>query len=169
METADNVYFAELMEELNKELAIYKELLSIAGKKTDILVKGDVKVLGEITEIEQDLVLKLGRIEARRCDIVKQIAAFYKKEVTDVNARFFESVLPEDKLTEFTRIFQELKDVLAKLEQKNKTNEKLINRALDYIKFSIEIITEAGKETAVYDAKGKNSGEGALRLIDKKA
>jgi flagellar biosynthesis/type III secretory pathway chaperone len=169
METADNVYFAELIDELNNELSIYKELLSIAGKKTDILIKGNVKVLSEITGIEQDLVLKLGRIEARRFDIVKQIASFYKKDVSDVNASFFESILPPEELARFTRVFHELKNVLAELEHKNNTNEKLIKRALDYIKFSLEVITEVGKETSVYDARGKNSGEGALRLIDKKA
>lgn len=43
---------------MRQQLEAYKELLSLA-EKTDILVKGDVKLLGEITDIEQNLILKL--------------------------------------------------------------------------------------------------------------
>lgn len=169
METEKNVYFSELIEELNNELSIYKEFLSLAEKKTGVLVKGDVKTLSEITGIEQNLVLKLGRIEERRLNIVKKIAASFGKDINEINAGFFEEVLSSDELTEFNRVFSELKSVLSELKDKNSTNEKLIKRALDYIKFSLDVITEAGKDISVYDARGNNSGKGALRVIDKKA
>lgn len=169
METEKNIYFSELIEELNNELSIYKEFLSLAEKKTGVLVKGDVKTLSEITSIEQNLVLKLGRIEERRLNIVKKIAASSGKDINDINAEFFEEVLSSDELAQFKRAFGELKSVLSELKQKNNTNEKLIKRALDYIKFSLEVITEAGKDMSGYDARGNNSGQGALRVIDRKA
>lgn len=169
MGTEKGVYFSELIEELSNELSIYKEFLSLADKKTGVLVKGDVKTLSEITGIEQDLVLKLGKIEERRLNIVKKIAALSGKDIKDIDAEFFEKTLSSDELGQFRRISSELKTVLSELKNKNSTNEKLIKRALDYIKFSLEVITEAGKDVSVYDARGNNSGQGALHVVDKKA
>lgn len=169
METERDVYFSELIEELSSELSIYKEFLALAEKKTGVLVKGDVKTLSEITGIEQNLVLKLGRIEERRLNIVKRIAASSGKDIKDIGAEFFEKTLSSDELGRFKSVSCELKRVLSELKQKNSINEKLIRRALDYIRFSLEVITEAGKDVSVYDARGNNSGQGALRVIDKKA
>ena len=63
-----------LIKVMRDQLEIYKELFNLAEKKTDVLIKGDVKILGEITEIEQDLIIKLGKLEEERYDIVSKIA-----------------------------------------------------------------------------------------------
>ncbi|ADL08338.1 flagella synthesis protein FlgN [Thermosediminibacter oceani] len=153
----------ELVENLKRQLEIYEELLGLSEKKTDILVKGDVKTLGEITEIEQELIVRLGRIEEERIKIVAVIAG------GEITVSRLEEKLPDNIKMELGRISGELIEVLAKLRDRNQINEKLIQRALEYINYSIEIIAGVGKEATGYGADGKTAEKETIRLIDKRA
>ncbi|TYP50913.1 flagellar protein FlgN [Thermosediminibacter litoriperuensis] len=153
----------ELIKNIKKQVEIYKELLGLSQKKTDILVMGDVKTLGEITDLEQELIVRLGRIEDERMKIVAGIAG---EEITV--SRLAEK-LPEDIKLELERISGELKEVLSKLRDRNEINEKLIRRALEYINYSLEIMAGAGKQSTGYSADGKTAEKETIRLIDKRA
>jgi len=152
-----------LIGNMKNQKEIYRELLALSEKKTDVLVKGDVKALEEITEVEQEMILKLGRIESERMEIVESLCG------GETTAEKLKDILPADKKKEFESIVEELKGILLKLQRSNEVNEKLIRGALEYINFSIELMTSAVKKNTGYDAGGRTSEEGTLRIIDKKA
>lgn len=78
-----------------------------------------------------------------------------------------EIIAPED--TEaFSTIYEELKTILPLINEKNKKNEDLITNALEYINFSIKLLTEAGEMKANYGADGANAKK-AFHFIDEKA
>ncbi|MCG0275603.1 MAG: flagellar protein FlgN [Thermosediminibacteraceae bacterium] len=153
----------KVVENLKEQLRIYKELLELSEKKTDILVKGDVKTLGEITDIEQELIVRLGRIEDERMKIVEGIAG------GEITLSQLTEKLPDDIRLDLERISGELKEVLLKLQERNEINEKLIRRALEYINFSLEIMAGAGRRTTGYGADGKTAEKETIKIIDKKA
>ena len=157
-----------LINVMKVQLEAYKELLHFAEEKTDVLVKGDVKLLGEITEIEQNLILKMGKLEEERFELVNQIAEAYNKDVSEVKVDFLKHILDREQAKTFCAINDEFKSVLLEINEKNRRNEELIKNALDYIDFSIKLLTDAGEVKANYSADGTNSKK-AFHFIDKKA
>lgn len=160
--------FQDLIKVLQAELSVYTELLKLAKKKTDVLTRGDVELLNKITSIEQEMILKIGQMEGQRFEIVKSLADYYKKEVSDLNAEFITEVIPDDISQEYSQICNKMIQVLKELDEKNRINEKLIRNALDYIKFSLEVIAESGRQEMGYSAAGRTE-ENTIHLIDKKA
>ncbi|WP_422446901.1 flagellar protein FlgN [Thermoanaerobacterium sp. DL9XJH110] len=169
MVSTDKRAGALIMSLLRDELNAYKELLKLAERKTDVLVKGDVKVLDEITKIEQEMIAKLGRMEAERYDLVKQLAEAMHKDPSEITATFVKDVLPPQETENFTKIYQEFKDVLKKIDEKNRVNERLIKKALEYINFSIDLLTGAGEPKTGYGADGQSARQRAFHFVDRKA
>ncbi|SHM38633.1 FlgN protein [Caldanaerovirga acetigignens] len=158
-----NGFADELIGNLKKQAKLYGELLLLSEKKTDVLIRGDVKALEEITRVEQEMVLKLGEMEGERVKITETLCG------ENVTAEKLKDVLPVDKKSELEGIVVKMKDTLLKLQRRNEINEKLIRRALEYINFSIELMTSAVKKPAGYDAGGRTSEDETLNIIDKKA
>lgn len=153
---------------MQEQLEAYRTLLHIGDKKTDVLVKGDIKALNEITEQEQNLILKLGKLEDERFELVKEIAKFHNKDASEIKANFIKTILNQREAKTFTDIFDDLKTVLLEIEEQNSRNEKLIKNALDYINFSIKLLTDTGASKANYGADGANTQK-AVHFIDKQA
>ena len=141
--------------------------MHLAEEKSDVLIKADVKLLGEITEIEQNLILKLGKLK-KKDKLVEQIAEAYNKDVSEVKVDFLKHILDREQAKTFCAINDEFKSVLLEINEKNRRNEELIKNALDYIDFSIKLLTDAGEVKANYSADGTNSKK-AFHFIDKKA
>lgn len=157
-----------LIKVMEEQFQAYRELLHIGNEKTDVLVNGDIKALNEITEKEQNLILKLGKLEEERFELVKQIAKLHNKDASEIKAEFFKTILDEREAKTFTAIYDDLKTVLLEIETQNRRNEKLIKNALDYINFSIKLLTDTGASKANYGADGANAQK-AVHFIDKQA
>lgn len=158
-----------LIEVMQDQLETYKTLFNLGEQKTDVLVNGDLKKLNEITEIEQGLVLKLGKLEDKRYELANQIAKLHNKDVSEAKEDFFKSILDKEEAERFTSIYNDLKEVLLKIQDQNRRNEKLIRNALDYINFSIGLLTETRTSKANYSADGISNKEEAFHFIDKQA
>ena len=157
-----------LIKIMKEQLEAYKELLNLAEKKSDVLVKGDVKLLGEITETEQQFIVVLGSLEEKRTKLIDKIATAYQKDFSEAEPDFLKNVLDGEESKAMSAIQDEFKSVLEELEVKNSRNEELIKSALDYIDFSIKLLTNAGEGKANYDIDGVNPQK-AFQIIDKKA
>lgn len=157
-----------LIEVMQEQLDAYKELYDIGNKKTDVLVNGDIKTLSEITEQEQKLIIKLGKFEDGRFELVKEIAKLCNKDASELKGDFIISILDEKEAKTFTAIYDELKILLHDIQEQNDRNERLIKNALDYINFSIKLITDAGTSKANYGADGASSQK-SVHFIDKQA
>jgi flagellar biosynthesis/type III secretory pathway chaperone len=160
--------FSDLINNLGKQCETYSELSTLADSKRDILIKGDVKLLEDITNIEQKLILKLGRMEDERNGIIGRIANDCRKDVAEVNVGFLEGIAPDEKAVALRKQKERLEGVLLELSEKNKINESLINKALEYIQFSLRVITEAGRQETGYNASG-SSEKKSMNFIDRKA
>jgi len=157
-----------LIEVMQEQLETYKELLDIGNKKTDVLVNGDIKALNDITQQEQNLIIKLGKLEDERFALVGEIAKLFGKDASQLKGDFFKSILDDNSSQKFAKIYDELKEVLLEIQEQNDRNEKLIKNALDYINFSIKLITDAGTSKGNYGADGANTQK-SIHFIDKQA
>lgn len=157
----------KLLRIFNEELKAYKDLLKLASQKTEVLINADVNILDEITQVEQSIVIELGKLEEQRNKILNE--SFKESPEKNLNARSIADKLPKEQSGIFSRTCEEMKAVLKELEEKNKINERLIKKALDYINFSINVLTDVGQVNPSYSSDGQSHKQRAYNIIDKKA
>lgn len=152
----------ELIEVLEQECVIYEDLYSVSDVKTQVIVRGDVGKLQEITESEQNVVDEVLILEKRRQTIIDNIAVVLNQKskamtIADV-VRLMEGQPQFQK--PLSELHQRLRSVVMKLQQVNVQNRELLENALEMTEFNINVLQTAGQapETANYD-KTSYSGE----------
>ena len=148
---------------------IYNQLLSISIEKKDIIIDGKVKELEDILKKENFLVGQINNFEDKREEAIKSLAE--------------ELNLPREKLT-LSYICKEVKDhrchalkeiterigaTLQELKEVNDLNGKLIEQSLEYIRFSINLITDSlESQDGVYEGKAESKKDKKASLFDAK-
>lgn len=152
----------ELIEVLEQECVIYEDLYNVSDVKTQVIVRGDIGKLQEITESEQNVVDEVLILEKRRQTIIDNIAVVLNQRskamtIADI-VRLMEGQPQFQK--PLSELHQRLRSVVMKLQQVNVQNRELLENALEMTEFNINVLQTAGQapETANYD-KTSYSGE----------
>lgn len=152
----------ELIDVLEQECKIYEDLYSVSDVKTQVIVRGDIGKLQEITESEQNVVDEVLILEKRRQTIIDNIAVVLNQRskamtIADI-VRLMEGQPQFQK--PLSELHQRLRSVVMKLQQVNVQNRELLENALEMTEFNINVLQTAGQapETANYD-KTSYSGE----------
>lgn len=146
---------SKLIEVLNKEASLYEEILALSKNKKDIIVNGNVSELESITKLEQSMILRLGKLENEREDLASRLADELGFGTTEITLKALSSRLPKEQAIEMDSCCKKLSAVLNELKETNSLNSKLIKNSLDYINFSINILSSVGPSDNNY----VNSGE----------
>ena len=67
---------------------------------------------------------------------------------------YLTSILPEEKAKRLSSTRDSLKETIEKLKVKNEVNEKLLNNAIDYVNFSLNLLMQPNPQTTQYGRKG---------------
>ena len=154
----------QMIEILKKELEIYKEILKISEDKTDIIVEDKVDLLKPMVEREETLVSEYISLEKQRIAIIKEFAESQGiNEVLKINdlCKYF----PDD-AEEMKRLKEEILDVTKKIKIKNALNQELVKNSLDYISFSVGLITGTNNGTGTYGRAGAHVQNEARKFFD---
>lgn len=153
-----------MIEILKKQYEIYQELLKISEDKTDIIVKDKIEELKEMVSREEELVKSFIPLEKERLSIVKE---FGKSKGIQEVLKIPElcEYFPQHK-DELMGLRGNILDIVKKLADKNSTNEKLIKNSLDYINFSVGLITGAGTGPITYGKSGAANKNEAKKFLD---
>ncbi len=149
----------KLIDILNGQGQIYKDLLDISKNKTGVIVEGKVKELESITKVEQTLIFKMGDFEDQLEMVIEDIKrelSIDDKQITMMSIVSRLDGEPKKKLEEKTKeIFETVKE----LDHTNKLNAKLISNSLDYIDFSINLYSNANSDSSgSYEQSGDVRG-----------
>lgn len=151
-----------LIETLNHECAEYEKLIELSKKKTDIIVKGDVKALEQITEEEQDVIGNINRYDQSREEITKDIATVINKDVEVLKLNNMVQMLEGrgKEQEDLRNVQQRLKKVTKEIQIVNQQNENLIAHSLGLISFEMGLLQSMKKapETANYTRGAQTSG-----------
>lgn len=164
-----NTLIDELKLVLKEELESYKTMLEYGLKKTEIITSGQAKELDKLTQIEQALIMKIGKLEDKREEIVEKIGHELNiKE--DINLSTILPYIDKKDEKEINDIRDELVDILNKLKDRNQLNGVLINDSLEYINFNIDLLTQSTSIQGTTYGKGKEKEESLQNrnLFDKK-
>ncbi len=139
---------AAIIEILNKELGYYSDLTALAKTKREVIVAGKVAELDKIVKLEQNMIFDIGQLEKKREDEVSRLCIRFGVNGQAVTLSQLTQRLSKEERRVMDVLQQRLKHVLAELKAANDLNGELIKQSLEYIDFSINMITSAGMSTS---------------------
>lgn len=160
------IWIDNLNKVLDYEDRLYRKLLEIADEKTGTVVKGDLEGLQTLVGREKKLVEELGKLKDVREQILEQIAVSVQKTPAELTLDHIISLLPPEKTQKLTRLKNSLKETVSQLTVKNELNQKLIQNALDYVDFSLNLLTQPAPQMTQYGRKGKETTGKGRRVLD---
>lgn len=167
-EALDTVLIEGLIDILNKEAEMYESILKLSKNKTNIIVEGKVTELESITKVEQTLILQLGKLEEGREKLVDEIAGQLNMEASEVTLASLEKLYPKEQAKKLKACHNKLPKIVKDLGEANVVNSKLIKNSLDYIDFSINILTNAGLTSNNYGYTGQSDDSKKRNFFDMK-
>ena len=153
-----------LITQLNKEYAIYEQLLVVSREKTSVIVANDLDRLKEVTDREQLMVDQITSLESTRRGTMADIASVLGKKTNELKITDIIGFL--DGQPDFQNPLMAINEKLAKLAKKlkevNSHNQTLILECLSMIDYNINLLQNLNRapETAEY-SKDMFKGNGA--------
>ncbi len=143
---------------LEREQAIYNEVLELAEKKKKIIIDGKLRELDEITRRETEIVGILIKLENLRSQTSEQLAA--EKGIRElVSVRDLLPLLdPKDQLY-ISALQAQLKGTITALQNVNELNGKLLKQSLELVDFNLNLISSIGNVSSGYTAEASEKGE----------
>lgn len=132
----------ELFTVLDSEKEIYEQLIPISEKKTEILVRGDLKELEAVTQEEQLLIEKVAALGKKREGVIANIGVVLNKDASMLDLGTLANLLgkqPEEK-EKLERLHDSLKTIMKRLVAVNEKNKNLIENSLEMIEFNMNFI-----------------------------
>lgn len=150
---------------LGKILSIYQGILTLSQEKKQVLVAARSHDLERVTKQEELLILQVGKLEELRRKLVDELKAIHG--ITEVG----HSLLPLQKVATPTiankleAFRKNIGDIVAEITPLNKLNNELIQQALGFINYNINILSQ----TAVgptYAPKGQANEQTKRTVFD---
>jgi flagellar biosynthesis/type III secretory pathway chaperone len=159
---------------LNQLLAIMEEqtkfmgdLTALSKKKSVVLVDGNLNELDILLRGEQALVWQLGRLEERRFQMQTEVAAQMGIHPSQLTLEKLLTAVPEGFDERCRVVAQQYGDTALELTQVNQLNTELIQQAMAYVDFSLQLLGGRGPGGQVYSPTGQRGPQdGKLRRLD---
>lgn len=153
-----------LLDVLNEEANVYEKILQLSRDKTNIVVEGKVAELEKITKAEQTLVAKMGKLEILRESCVGDLAEQLNIKSSELTISELSKHLNEENAKKLIEYKNRMENILTELKKVNEANSKLIKNSLDYIDFSLNILSAASDTNNNYSNNGE-VGEGKKKTF----
>ena len=158
-----------LAEVLEQEAALYQDASDISAKKTDIIVRGKIEELDSLVKAEQAIIIKIGKLEEEREEIVRALSSELALNLEGVTLSDINERLGAGSYTRLHNCQKSLADTIGGLKNSNDTNAQLIQNALDYVNFSVNILTTNQNAGNLYSQDGgEDAGKHRRSIFDVK-
>jgi flagellar biosynthesis/type III secretory pathway chaperone len=146
----------ELMDKMGEMASHIEALTELAHAKKDVIIKNDVEALKGITAQENSFVGKYQKTEKAVAVIMADIAMVLNQNAGTLTlGKLGEVIKEQDDYAPYTEIYERLKQSLELLKERNDQNNILIENALDYIDYTVNVLrsTYNGENTAMLDTR----------------
>jgi hypothetical protein len=140
-----------LMNLVREEIALYRELIAHARKKTALLVRGSLEAILESNKIDETFNIKLRMLEdevARTCEQLSSMLHIAREEFTLLKLA---DGLEHSVAAEIRSQSLLFKNLVAQLKGVNQRNHKLVESSLHYSRGLLDFIANA---TSSYESNG---------------
>lgn len=157
-----------LVDVLANMLKLYQALLTISKQKHDILVSAKAIELDALTKQEELLILQIGKFEVIRKNVLQEIIDDNKIAEKNITISKLAEFADQETGKRIIEIWRQFDQVTAELVRLNSLNTKLIEQALSFINFNINILTQS-TIVPTYAAKGQqDQGVSVRKVLDRK-
>ena len=164
----------ELIDTLNKENSEYEKLLELSRRKSVVIVSRDIPALEKITDDEQNVMTTIGKLDAKREQVTRDIADVINKDVESLKLSVLIDLLSKqpDEQRRLSVIHDKLKVTVESVRTINESNRQLIEQSLEMVDFDLNMIRSMRQapETNNYGRSAMSVGEtlGSVRGFDAK-
>ncbi len=153
----------DLIDALHQECDLYEALMELSGKKTTVIVAGDLDELSRITDEEQECVSEIVAQDKRRSALMKDIASVLNRDVESLRLIDLVDIL-EKRPKEQKRLAVErdrLKRITDQVRRVNGQNQELLKSSLEMVEFELNVLQASSRapETANYTKAAGTSGD----------
>ena len=153
----------DLKDVLQQENRQYQELIALSEEKCQVLVRGDVNRLEQITALEQQQTDVLHQYEMKRKSILKDMAEVLGKdpETFTVEAMIRALASQPEEQNRLIQLRDQLRITLHKMAEINTQNQALIKQALEMVELDLTLFRSLRQapETANYNKSAYNTGD----------
>lgn len=158
----------QLTDVLDQENEIYETLSKISDNKTDLIVSGKVVELGEVVKIEQALIIKISKLEDKREKIVDKLCAVLGRKPEEMTISSIALQLGQEDSDMLKACQARMLKCISKLKGINELNSKLIKNSIEYIDFSVNMMTSVDTMNNSYGSSGHEGDTKKRNLFDVK-
>lgn len=153
---------------LGEMVELYQAILELSRQKRDVLIAVKPQELEAVTKQEELLILRVGKMEAARGKLMQEIAAASGLAVEGLTLAKMQELAGPSLAPRLDSIAADFDRIMADLAPLNQVNAELIQRALGFINYNLNVLTQSAAGPT-YAPGGQNAGEPRLRkLVDKK-
>ncbi|QJW48581.1 flagellar protein FlgN [bacterium BFN5] len=152
-----------LVDVLTNMLKLYQALLTISKQKHDILVGAKAQELDALTKQEELLIVQIGKLEVIREKALQEIITAHKFSDENITISRLAEVADQDNGKKIADLWREFDQITTELVKMNSLNTKLIEQALSFINYNINLLTQ-NTLGPTYAAKGQQ-GQGVPSRI----
>ena len=135
-----------LIEIMNEQAQRYEELLGLSLEKKDTIIKNDVEALKKITNLEHLLMSQNNKLEKKRMTLVDDICEVLGKRGKDITlGELIELLDGKEEQVALKEVGDRIRQTLDKLREVNELNHTLIESALEYVDYSINVIRSSAE------------------------
>ncbi len=156
----------QLKEALMQEQQMYEEVLNLEKSKTEVIKKGKVKELEEMTKKEQQYMMKMGTFERIRRSVFINAANTLQVDEIDSLSEFLLHLQDQQEADELDEMRHKLLDTINQIHETNQVNQKLMEQHLEYIEISLELMTDHLTDGNNYGNKTDRKGKIKTNLFD---
>lgn len=158
----------QLADVLNREDEIYETLLKLSNNKKDLIVSGKVNEIENITKVEQTLIIKISKLEDEREMVVNKLCEVLGEKAEDVTISKLIDKLSQNEADELKTCQGKIVKSINNLKHNNDLNAKLIKNSLEYIDFSINMMTSIDDVNNSYGSSGTSGDSKKRNFFDMK-
>lgn len=158
----------QLTDVLDQENEIYETLSNISDNKTDLIVGGKVVELGEVVKLEQALIIKISKLEDKREKLVDKLCAVLGKRPEEMTISSLVLQLGQNESDMLKACQDKMFKCINRLKHVNELNSKLIKNSLEYIDFSVNMMTSIDTMNNSYGSSGHTGDTKKRNLFDVK-
>jgi predicted AAA+ superfamily ATPase len=159
-------FITKLTNVLEQENAIYQDILEMSKNKTDIIIEGRVSELESIIKLEQNLIVQLGKLEDVRETLVSEISSHLKIPIQELKLSDLINYADKKEADKLKNCQKRMSFSLKDLMNVNELNSNLIKNSLEYIDFSINILSKPDIGINNYGNTGQVSSSEKRNFLD---
>lgn len=155
-------------EAMEKECCVYQDILDVSRSKKEAIINGKISDLEKLLKIEQNLLIKAGRLSSERESLAEQLAEEKGISRENISISRIIDVIEEEEATSIENTRGRFLGILNELDGTNRLNSSLVEHSLEYINFSINLLNSVASAGECYDKSGEAKESKGRSYLDLK-